>query len=212
MDPQLPCPSMRGVADGEGLGHEDHRLVAGGVPVRVELPEHVADRARRLLEPGPVGRVRPPPGGGIRLAAHGRAEAQLRHRVHDPALHRLQAVRDVGQRPVEDDVHGVVEVRLVGELAHRPFVGPRLGAFDGIGCHVLVVPRAPAAAPAVRPPPRRPPPRARRGGLPRASSRAGDRGRARCRPPAPRSAARGGGSPATWSSRGAGRGSSPRAP
>ena len=196
--------------------------------MRVELPEHVAHRARRLLEPGPVGRVRPPPGGGVRLAAHGGAEAQLRHRVHDPALHRLQAVRDVGQRPVEDDVHGVVEVRLGGELAHRPFVGPRLGAFDEIGCHVLVAPRAPCPTPraggralaaraagllrTVRLPPRPLPPRARPGGLPRASWRAGDRGPPRCRPPAPRSAARGGASPATWSTRGAGPGSSPRAP
>ena len=37
VDPQLPCRRL-GDSDGEGLGHEDHRLVAGGVPMRVELP------------------------------------------------------------------------------------------------------------------------------------------------------------------------------
>ena len=219
--PPVALPVDEGITDGEGLGHEDHRLVAGGVPMRVELPEHVAHRARRLLESGPVGRVRPAPGAASASRLMAARRPKLRHRVHDPALHRLQAVRDVGQRPVEDDVHGVVEVRLGGELAHRPFVGPGLRAFDEIGCHVLVAPRDPAARaggralaarPAVRPPPRPPPPRATPCGHPRASWRAGDRGPPRCRPPAPRSAARGGASPATWSSRGAGPGSSPRAP
>ena len=204
----VALPVDQGVADGERLRHQDHRLVAGGVPVRVELPEDVPHRARRLLETGPVRGVGPPAGGGLGVAAHGRAQAQLRHRVHDPALHRLQPVGDVRQRPVEDDVHGVVEVRLVGELAHRPFVGLRLQALHQVGRHVPLAPPGPA----LRRPRRRLPPRARRGGPPPASSRAGGRARGRCRRRAPRSAARGGGSPATWWSRGAAPGSSRRAP
>ena len=48
-----------------------------------------------------------------------RPEPQLRHRVDDAALHRLEAVRDVRQGAVEDDVHRVVEVRLPREIADR---------------------------------------------------------------------------------------------
>ena len=39
-------------------------------------------------------------------------EAHLVHGVEDAALHRLEAVADVGQRASDDDAHGVVEVGL----------------------------------------------------------------------------------------------------
>src|SRR5690606_7483831 len=63
--------------------------------------DDVADRPRGLLVLG----------AGI--------QAQLAHRVDDAALDRLQAVADVGQRPVEDDVHRVVEVGLLRERTKR---------------------------------------------------------------------------------------------
>ena len=85
------------IAVRERLRHQHHRLVAGGVAVRMELADHVADRARRLLVLGAGG------------------EAELAHRVDDAALHGLQAVAELRQRAIEDHVHRVVEVRLLGE-------------------------------------------------------------------------------------------------
>ena len=89
------------VAAGEVLRHQHHRLVTGRVAVRVELADHVADRARGLLVLGP-----------------GR-EAELAHGVDDPPLHGLEPVRELGQRAVEDHVHRVVEVGLLREGAQR---------------------------------------------------------------------------------------------
>ncbi len=89
------------VAVAERLGHQHHRLVAGAVAVGMELAQHVADGTRRLLVLG----------AGI--------EGQLAHGVDDAPLHRLHAVADMRQRPVEDDVHRIVEVRLLGVLAQR---------------------------------------------------------------------------------------------
>ncbi len=43
-------------------------------------------------------------------------QSQLGHGVDDAPLHRLQAVADIGQGAVQDDVHRVVEVRLLGEV------------------------------------------------------------------------------------------------
>ena len=65
--------------------------------MRMVVTEHVTYGARRLGVLG-VG-----------------AEADLAHGVDDPPLDRLQAVGDVWQRPVVDDVHRVVEVRTLGE-------------------------------------------------------------------------------------------------
>jgi hypothetical protein len=81
----------------ERLGHEHHSLVTGGVAVRVEFAEHVAHGARRFLVLG----------GGV--------EAQFRHGIDDAPLHGFQTVTDVRQRAVENDVHGIIQVRLFGE-------------------------------------------------------------------------------------------------
>ncbi len=64
----------------------------------MELAQHVTHGAGGFLELG---------GGG---------EPQLRHGVDDAPLDRLQAVSDVGQGAVEDDVHGVVQIRLLRKL------------------------------------------------------------------------------------------------
>ena len=78
-----------------------HGFVAGGVTVRMELADDVTDGARRLL-----------------VLACGE-QPKFAHCVDDPALDRLQSVPDVGQRPVENDVHRVVEIGLFRKEPHR---------------------------------------------------------------------------------------------
>ncbi|MNH21915.1 hypothetical protein D3C79_817510 [compost metagenome] len=55
--------------------------------------------------------------GGL-LVLGQRRQPQLAHGVDDAPLHGLEAVADMGQGPVHDDVHGVVQVSLLGEGAH----------------------------------------------------------------------------------------------
>jgi hypothetical protein len=50
--------------------------------------------------------------GALDVAAVG-AEAGVVHRVQDLAVHRLEAVPHVRQRPPDDDAHRVVEVRAL---------------------------------------------------------------------------------------------------
>ena len=80
------------VAHREVLRHAHQRLVGRGVAVRVVLAEHVADDPR-ALDVGPVPDV-------VRLV----------HREQDAAVHRLQPVAHVGQRPPDDHAHRVIEV------------------------------------------------------------------------------------------------------
>ncbi len=89
------------IAVRERLRHVDHGLVAREIAVRMELAEHVADRARGLLGLG------------------SRAEAQIAHGVHDAPLHGLEPVADVRQRAVENHVHRVVEIGVLGKRRHR---------------------------------------------------------------------------------------------
>ena len=99
------------VAQREVLRHPDERVVDGGVAVRVVLAHHLADDEGALP-------VRP-----VRL------QAEVVHRVEDAAVHRLQAVADVGQRPAHDHAHRVVEVaraHLLLELAGLDVPGQRL--------------------------------------------------------------------------------------
>ncbi len=89
------------IAEREVLRHVHHGLVAGRIAVRMELADHIADRARRFLVLG------------------GGRQAQLAHRVDDAALHRLEPVAERRQRAIEDHVHRIVEVGLLGERAER---------------------------------------------------------------------------------------------
>ena len=95
----VPLPFDQRVSHGERLGQQHHGLVAGLIAVGMELADDIAHGARGLLE--------------LRRGA----EAELRHGVDDPPLHRLESVRHVRQRAVEDDVHRVVEISLAGEGA-----------------------------------------------------------------------------------------------
>lgn len=74
--------------------------------MRVELAEHVADGARRLLVLG-IG-----------------IQPQFAHGVDDASLHRFQAVADMRQGAVHDHVHGIVQIGLLGELGQRPAFDP----------------------------------------------------------------------------------------
>ena len=89
------------IAVGEILRHQHHRLVARAVAVRMELAEHVADGARRFLMLG------------------GRRQPKFGHRIDDAPLHWLEAVADIRQRPVQNHVHGIVEVGLFGKAVQR---------------------------------------------------------------------------------------------
>ena len=90
---EVPVSVHQGGSKREVLGHPHQGVVDRVVPVRVVLPDHVADDRRRLA----VGTVGP--------------EAGLEHRPEDPAVHRLQTVTHLGQRASDDHGHRVVEVR-----------------------------------------------------------------------------------------------------
>ena len=88
-------------AHGERLGHAHQRVVDREVAVRVVLAHHVADDA-----------------GALHVAAVGRVPLFV-HREQDAALDGLEAVAHVGQRPADDDAHGVVEVRFLDLVLDR---------------------------------------------------------------------------------------------
>lgn len=63
-------------------------------------------------------------GAGRFLVLRIRAQPQFRHRIDDASLHRLQAIGNMRQGAIENDVHGIVQVRLLGEILERElFVG-----------------------------------------------------------------------------------------
>ena len=89
-----------GQAHGPVLRHADHRVVDGGVSVRVVLAHDLADRPRALL-----------------VRAVGR-DAGLGHGVEDAAVDRLEAVAHVGQRAGHDDRHRILEEGGLHLLPH----------------------------------------------------------------------------------------------
>ena len=84
------------------LRHAHQRVVGGGVAVRVELAQHIADDARALHR---FGTAR-----GVERQTH------ALHRVQDAPLHGLLPIAHVGQRAALDDAEGVFEVRAFGVL------------------------------------------------------------------------------------------------
>ena len=96
------------VAHRERLRHAHHRVVHGGVAVRVVLADDVADDAGGFLV-------------GLVLVV-----AELAHGVEHAAMHGLQAVAHVGQRAPDDHAHGIVEIglpHLVFEIDGDDFAG-----------------------------------------------------------------------------------------
>ena len=116
---EVPLRLDEAVADGEVLAHADQGVVDGVVAVRVEPAHDVADHPGALAE----GRARP--------------NAGVVHGVEDPAVHRLQAVADVGQGPRDDDRHGVLEERgahLALDVDEPHVLGVGVGDGHGVRC------------------------------------------------------------------------------
>ena len=103
---EVPLAVDQRVAQRERLRHAHERVVDRCVAVRVVVAHHVADdvRALHVRPAGPVA-VRP-------------------HRVENAAVHRLQAVADVGQRARHDDVHRVPEEARAHLLLELPGLNP----------------------------------------------------------------------------------------
>ena len=91
---EVPLPVDQGIAHVKVLRHAHQRVIERRVAVRVILLDHLAHHRRALH----VALVR-----GVPLFVHG---------VEDAAMHGLQAVADLGQRPPDDHAHRVVEIRL----------------------------------------------------------------------------------------------------
>ena len=109
---EIALPVDQRQAHGEILRHAHQRVVDRLVAVGMVFTDDVADHAGRLA-------IRPVP-----------FVALLVHRIQDAAVHRLEAVAHVGQRPRHDHAHGVIEVgalHLVGD-GYRADVGGATGA------------------------------------------------------------------------------------
>ncbi len=89
---EVPLPVDEQVAHVPRLGQTHQGVVDGGVAVGVVLLEHLADHAGALAVLAVV------------------EQPLVLHRVEDAAMHGLQSVAHVGERPTDDDGHRVVEV------------------------------------------------------------------------------------------------------
>ena len=98
---EIALPVDQRIADREILRQAHQRVIDRLVAVGVELADHVADHARRLLE----ARI------GVKL--------QLPHGVEQPPVHGLEPVARVRQRPVHDGREGVLQVAFAERAAQR---------------------------------------------------------------------------------------------
>ena len=126
---RLPVAPVVAQLPGGGLGIEQHLARKRRQP-RLDIPrrrrlvarERVAKIPLRLDQEGALAHAderRADRDVAVRMVAHGGADdvghlvvpavVHFPQRVEDAALHRLEAVVDVGHGPVEDDVAGVVE-------------------------------------------------------------------------------------------------------
>ena len=105
------------VAHGERLRHAYDGVVHGVVTVRVVLTDDIADDAGGFL----VGFVV--------------VVAEFAHGVEHPAVHGLQAVPHIRQRPPDDDAHRVIEVglaHLVFEVDGNDFACEFTHSFEAV--------------------------------------------------------------------------------
>ena len=87
------------VALGKVLRQADHGVIDGLIAVRVVFADHVADNAGTFLETG-VG-----------------VELEHPHGIEQPAVDRLQAIANIGQRAMHDGRQRVGQVALFQRLA-----------------------------------------------------------------------------------------------
>ena len=107
---EVPLTGHEGVAHGEVLRQAHQRLIRRRVPVRMVFTQHVAHDARAFFR------------GIIERVVH------LVHRVQHAAVHRLEAVPNIGKRSPHDDAHRVIEVGLLHFLFKR-----HRQRFQGVG-------------------------------------------------------------------------------
>ncbi len=104
---EIPLTIHQRVTQTEALDHAHQRVVHCRIAVRMVFSQDFTDDGRALLV-GPRGR-----------------QPELRHRVQNPPVHRLEAVAHVRKRPLHDDAHRVVDERfphlLFDEPRHHPF-------------------------------------------------------------------------------------------
>ena len=98
---EIALPVDQRQAHGKILRHAHQRVVDRAVAVRVIFAHHVADDARRL-DVFAVGQM-----------------PLLVHRIEDAAMHRLEPVARIRQRPRHDHAHGVIEVRALHLVRDR---------------------------------------------------------------------------------------------
>ncbi len=81
------------VTQGKVLRHAHDGVIHGGIAMGMVFTDHIADNA-----------------GGFFIRAVP-VVGELVHGEEHPAVHRLQAVTHIGQRPSYDYAHGVIEIR-----------------------------------------------------------------------------------------------------
>ena len=90
---EIALPIHQRIPQRKILRHADQGVVDRLIAVRMIVAQHFANDA-----------------GALAISAVER-QAHLRHRVQNPAMHRLQTVANVGQRAPDDHAHRVVEIR-----------------------------------------------------------------------------------------------------
>ena len=90
---EIALPQNQGVAVRKFLRHLGHRVVDGGIAVRVVLAEDFTDHSCTFAK------------------FRARHEAHITHRVEDAAVDGLQTVSHIRQGARRDDRHRVVEIR-----------------------------------------------------------------------------------------------------
>ena len=88
------------IAHGEILRHTHHRLINGGITVRVIFTHGIADDT-----------------GGFTIALVG-VQIHFVHGVQDTALNRLQTVAGIGQCTGNNNAHGIVDVAFLHFLVN----------------------------------------------------------------------------------------------
>ena len=118
---EITLPVDQPVAHREFLRQPDHRVIDRRIAMRVELTHDIADNASRFLET--LTRVQP----------------QLTHRKQQTAMHRLQAVTDIGKRTRGNGRQRIGEISLTQRRRKGGVDNPVVGA----GHHVVAHQRIP---------------------------------------------------------------------
>ncbi len=83
------------IAIGKWLRHQHHGFITGTVTMGMEFTQYITDGTSRFLEFGTC------------------LEAQIRHGINNTPLHRFEAVTDMRQGAIENNVHRIIEIRLL---------------------------------------------------------------------------------------------------